>query len=120
MDNELINNLDKIHSTELGIKRIKKNQNINPDNVIECCREKIENSDSISRNGKNWYAHVGDCIFTVNSHSFTIITALLRHFLTAGVGGQNVHQPNPLKLHGFEREVVWNITTMSKRWILMI
>ena len=75
MNNEMLNNLDKIHSTELGIERIKKNLNINPDNVIEWCKEKIEKADSISRNGKNWYIHVGASVFTVNAHSFTIITA---------------------------------------------
>ncbi len=27
-DNELLNNLDKLHTTELGIKRIKKNRTL--------------------------------------------------------------------------------------------
>ena len=74
-NNDLLNNLDKIHSTELGIERIKKNLNINPYNVIEWCRGKINKADNISRIGKNWYVHAGDSIFTVNAHSFTIITA---------------------------------------------
>jgi len=75
MNNGLLNNLDKIHSTELGIERIKKNLNINPDNVIEWCRERIERADRISRSGKNWYVHVDDFILTINASSFTIITA---------------------------------------------
>ena len=75
MNNELLNNLDKIHSTKLGIERIKKNLNINPGNVIEWCKEKINNADNISKSGKNWYVHSDDSIFTVNASSFTIITA---------------------------------------------
>jgi len=75
MNSELLNNLDKIHSTKLGIERIKKNLSINPENVIEWCKEKIEKADDIIKNGKNWYVHVDDFILTVNANSFTIITA---------------------------------------------
>ena len=75
MNNELLNNLDKIHSTELGIERIKKNLNINPENVIEWCKGKIQKADDVIRSGKNRYVHVDDFILTINAHSFTIITA---------------------------------------------
>jgi len=34
MSDELLNNLYKIHSTELGVERIKKNLNINPDSLF--------------------------------------------------------------------------------------
>jgi len=73
VNNDLLMNLNKIHSAELGIERIKRNLNINPDNIIEWCRERIEKADNISRSGKNWYVHVDDFIFTVNASSFTII-----------------------------------------------
>ena len=75
MSNELFNNLDKIHSTDLGVERIKKNLNINPENVIEWCKGKMQKSDYVFRRGKNWYVHVEDLILTINAHSFTIITA---------------------------------------------
>jgi len=75
MSKELLNNLNKIHSTELGIERIKRNLNLDSEDVIEWCKEKIEKADDILRNGKNWYVHVGDFMLTVNAHSFTIITA---------------------------------------------
>jgi len=75
MSNELLNNLNKIHSTELGIERIKRNLNLDSEDVIEWCKEKIAKADDILRNGKNWYVHVDDVILTVNAHSFTIITA---------------------------------------------
>ena len=75
MSNELFNSLDKIHSTDLGVERIKKNLNINPENVIEWCKGKIQKADYVFRSGKNWYVHVEDFILTINAHSFTIITA---------------------------------------------
>lgn len=73
---ELLNNLDKLHTTELGVIRIKRNLSLDTDNVVEWCKDKI-NSDHavISRNGKNWYINVDNCIITVNAYSYTIITA---------------------------------------------
>ena len=75
MNNELLDNLDKIHSTQLGIERIKKNLNINPEDVIEWCKGKIQSADDMIRSGKNWYVHTDGFILTINAHSFTIITA---------------------------------------------
>lgn len=73
---ELLNNLDKLHTTELGVIRIKRNLSLDTDNVVTWCKDKI-NSDhaAISRNGKNWYINVDNCIITVNAYSYTIITA---------------------------------------------
>jgi hypothetical protein len=74
--NDLIVNLDKIHTTPLGILRIKKNLSIETDDLIAWCREKIEDPKSIiERKGKNWYIEIDDCILTVNAYSYTIITA---------------------------------------------
>lgn len=77
-DNELLKNLDKLHTTELGVLRIKRNLSLDIDtnDVIEWCKIKI-NSDNaiITRSGKNWYVNVDNCIITVNSYSYTIITA---------------------------------------------
>lgn len=75
-DNELLRNLDKIHTTELGEMRIKRNLSLDTDRVVEWCRDKIGSADAvIARKGKNWYVHVEDCILTVNAYSYTIITA---------------------------------------------
>ncbi len=73
----LINNLTKLHTTDLGIFRIKRNLSLDSSvDVVEWCREKIlSNRDSISRNGKNYYISADNCVITVNAHSFTIITA---------------------------------------------
>lgn len=75
-DNELLKNLDKLHTTELGVERIKRNLSLDTDDVIDWCITKI-NSDNaaIIRNGKNWYVNVDNCIITVNAYSYTVITA---------------------------------------------
>lgn len=76
MENELQKNLDKIHTTELGVTRIKRNLSLSTDDVVEWCKSRIISSAaSITRNGKNWYIHVENCIITVNAYSYTIITA---------------------------------------------
>jgi hypothetical protein len=73
---ELILNLDKLHTTDLGIVRIKKNLSLDTDNVVEWCNKKISDSDAvIIRKGKNWYINIENCEITVNAYSYTIITA---------------------------------------------
>ena len=75
VDNELLASLDKLHTTELGVERIKRNLNLNTTEVVEWCREKIQTADNIIRKGKNWYVSVDNAIITINAYSFTIITA---------------------------------------------
>ena len=75
MENELIKNLDKIHTTELGSLRIKKNLNLNTEDVIKWCVKTIKESDKIIKKGKNWYVYFKNIIITINSNSYTIITA---------------------------------------------
>lgn len=76
MDNELIKNIEKIHTTELGSIRIKKNLSLDTDDVVEWCKSRIVGDNTIiERKGKNWYVTVDDSIMTVNAYSYTIITA---------------------------------------------
>lgn len=76
MQNELLKNLDKLHTTELGIIRIKRNLFLETEDVVSFCREKIlSQSAVITRKGKNWYIEVENSIITVNAYSYTIITA---------------------------------------------
>lgn len=75
MGNDLLTNLDRIHTTKLGAERIKKNLGLDIVDVIEWSKTKIENANNIIRVGKNWYASVDDVVITINAHSFTIITA---------------------------------------------
>lgn len=72
----LLNNIDKIHTTEMGIDRIKQNLKIDTDNVVEYCKNKIlKENFNIYKLGKNWYCEADDIKITVNSYSYTIITA---------------------------------------------
>jgi hypothetical protein len=75
MNNELLNNLDKLHTTELGIERIKRNLNINTPDAVEWCRQRVLSAKEITQKGKNWYVCSDNCVITVNAHSYTIITA---------------------------------------------
>jgi 23S rRNA maturation mini-RNase III len=73
---ELILNLDRLHTTELGIKRIKRNLSLDVNDVVKWCNEKIQNKEaSIIRRGKNWYINTDNCQITVNAYSYTVITA---------------------------------------------
>jgi hypothetical protein len=76
VENVLISNLDKLHTTELGVERIKRNLRLDTEDIILWCRQQIENPQSrITRKGKNWYVRIDDCEITVNAHSYTVITA---------------------------------------------
>lgn len=73
---ELIQNLDNLHTTELGVGRIKKNLSLDVDDVVNWCSDKILSSNAvIVRRGKNWYIGIDDYEITVNAYSYTIITA---------------------------------------------
>lgn len=73
---ELLNNLDKIHTTDLGVIRIKRNLSLDADNVVMWCKDKISSSNSdVSKKGKNFYVSIDHFILTINAHSYTIITA---------------------------------------------
>lgn len=73
---ELLNHLDKLHTTELGVVRIKRNLSLDTDDIVEWCKDNISSAHAIiTRRGKNWYVTVDDIVITVNAHSCTIITA---------------------------------------------
>ena len=73
---ELFNNINKLHTTDLGIQRIKKNLGLNTQNLTDYCRTIILKPNTIiERKGKNWYITVDNIILTVNANSYTIITA---------------------------------------------
>ena len=74
----LLSNIDKIHTTEMGIDRIKKNLKLNTDDVVEFCKNKIlDKNCNIYKQGKNWYCEIDNIKITINSYSYTIITAHL-------------------------------------------
>lgn len=73
--NDLTNNLDKLHTTPLGAKRIKHNLNLQTDDVVSWCKEATRNADIIFGSGKNWYVYKSGVAITINAYSYTIITA---------------------------------------------
>ena len=75
VESELLSNLDKLHTTVLGIERIKRNLSLTTDDVVAWCKLKTENANKITQKGKNWYVYVENIILIINAHSFTIITA---------------------------------------------
>ena len=78
MKNDLLENIEKLHTTPMGVNRIRRNLELgdNVKDVVAFCRQKIlAPTANISRQGKNWYVKIDGCIITVNAYSFTIITA---------------------------------------------
>ena len=77
-ENELLQNINKLHTTPMGIDRIRRNLGLGENvlDVVEFCRKAILRDDcQIKRLGKNWYCQIDDMIITVNAYSYTIITA---------------------------------------------
>ena len=73
---ELLNNLDKVHTTEMGVDRIKRNIEVDVEDIVAYCIDKIKQENAvIERKGKNYYVSVDGIIVTVNASSYTIITA---------------------------------------------
>lgn len=72
----LLDNIDKIHTTEMGVDRIKRNLKIDTADVVAYCINKIlDKNCNIYKQGKNWYCEVENIKITINSYSYTIITA---------------------------------------------
>lgn len=77
---ELLKNIDKIHTTKMGILRIKRNLNLDNIDVVEYCKGKLLDKNCyIYKNGKNYYCEINNIIITINSYSYTIITAHLKN-----------------------------------------
>ncbi len=83
MSDNLRGNLDKLHTTPLGIERIRRNLSLDTSDVVAWCKTKTESADYIARKGKNWYVHTPDAVITINAYSYTIITA---------------HKPSPVRV----------------------
>ncbi len=72
----LLSNIKRIHTTGMGIDRIKKNLKIDINDVVEYCKNKIlDKNCNIYKQGKNWYCEIDNIRITINSYSYTIITA---------------------------------------------
>ena len=77
MDKQILfDNIDRVHTTDMGVDRVKKNLSLGEVDVVEWCKSMIMSEKAeISKQGKNWYICVGGCTITVNASSYTIITA---------------------------------------------
>ena len=75
----LLENMNKIHTTSMGIDRIKKNLKIEVSDVVTYLIDKIKNDKSkVYKNGKNFYIEIDNIMITINSYSYTIITAHIK------------------------------------------
>lgn len=74
---EFINNIDRVHTTRLGVERIKKNLNIDCDVADYCKKIILSKGVKIYKSGKNYYCEKDNIRITINSYSYTIITAHL-------------------------------------------
>jgi len=74
--NELLSQLERLHITEQGSERIRRNLQLETADVMSWCKDRIRNSEgAVTRIGKNWYAESDDYVITINANSKTIITA---------------------------------------------
>lgn len=74
MDN-LIDNIEKLHTTALGEARIRNNLCLSVQDVVEWCRQAVRLANHIMKSGKNYYVYYNRDVITINAHSYTIITA---------------------------------------------
>ena len=74
---EFLAHIDSLHTTPLGEERIRKNLGLEAGvNPVEFCkREIISDKCTMVKEGKNWYCSNHEIRITVNSFSYTIITA---------------------------------------------
>ncbi|HEN6473158.1 TPA: DUF3781 domain-containing protein, partial [Streptococcus agalactiae] len=55
----LLNNIDEIHTTEMGVIRIKKNLKLDTEDVVEYCKDRVlDKNCNIYKQGKNWYCEI--------------------------------------------------------------
>lgn len=74
----LLSHIDEVHTTKMGIDRIEKNLKLDVDDVVKYCKNKVlDKNCNIYKRGKNWYCEVDNVKITINSYSYTIITAHL-------------------------------------------
>ncbi len=72
----LLVNIDKVHTTPMGLERLSKNLELDMDDIVSYLKDKVlDERCLIYKRGKNWYCEVDNIRITINSYSYTIITA---------------------------------------------
>lgn len=75
-EKHLLKHIHKLHTTQMGSERVKRNLRLDTDDAVEYCKSLILNDNCvITRRGKNWYCEADGIVITVNAGSYTIITA---------------------------------------------
>ncbi len=78
--NDLISNVERLHTTDMGQVRMRRNLGLVDIDVIPVLRKHILSpSAQIIRRGKNWYVYTNNWIITINASSFSVITAHHQH-----------------------------------------
>jgi hypothetical protein len=73
--------IEKLHTTPMGIDRIQRNLGFDVEDVVTWCKEAVRKAvaSAIEHHGKNWYVTGNGFVLTINAHSHTIITAHKRN-----------------------------------------
>lgn len=75
----LIDHIDQIHSTPLGIERIRSNLNLQEEDIVNWCKSLVKSETSqILKRGKNWYVRQGEIELTINAGNYNVITGHIR------------------------------------------
>ncbi len=65
----LLDHIDQLHTTDMGISRIENNLKLDTDDVVLYCKNKVfDQKCNIYKQGKNWYCEVDGVKITVNSY----------------------------------------------------
>ena len=74
----LLDNIDRIHTTEMGIGRIQRNLKLDTVDVVEYCKKKIlDKNCNIYRQGKNWSNDVSEFTLKKKENLFQATPSLL-------------------------------------------
>ena len=74
----LLENLEKVHTTEMGVDRIKRNIGVDVEDIVEYCVDKIKQDNAvIERKGKNYYVTVFYYFFKNSSFIIFLLVFLL-------------------------------------------
>ncbi len=72
----LLSNMNKVHTTVMGVDRIRRNLKVDCDDVVAYCKAKVlDKNCNIYRQGKNWYCEIDHIRITIHATRYTIITA---------------------------------------------
>jgi len=72
---ELLNNLNRLHTTELSIGRIRANTGFSIIDPRNWCKNLIKKADSVVKMDNKWYVISDGIKITINADTYVILTA---------------------------------------------